>query len=84
MLGHGLGVQAPGIKEQQKAVYVMGHYQLLAHAAAVKVYREKYPQKRGGKIGIVLSTQVRERECVCVCVRARVCVCVRERKSVCG
>jgi len=60
-------------------VYVMGHTQLLAHAAAVKVYREKYPQKRGGKIGIVLSTQVRERECVCVCARACVCerVCVR-------
>lgn len=37
MLGHGLGTHAPGIKDQAKAVYEAGHYQLLAHAAAVKV-----------------------------------------------
>jgi beta-glucosidase/6-phospho-beta-glucosidase/beta-galactosidase len=58
VLGHGLGVMAPGIKDQQRAVYVVGHTQLLAHAAAVKVYREKYQEEQGGKIGIVLSTQV--------------------------
>lgn len=58
VLGHGIGVQAPGINDQQRAVYEVGHNQLLAHAAAVKVYRETYQEKQGGKIGIVLSTQV--------------------------
>jgi beta-glucosidase/6-phospho-beta-glucosidase/beta-galactosidase len=58
VLGHGIGVMAPGEKDQQRAVYVVGHTQLLAHAAAVKVYRGKHQEKQGGKIGIVLSTQV--------------------------
>ena len=41
VLGHGLGSHAPGVQDQAKAVYEAGHNQLLAHAAAAKVYREK-------------------------------------------
>lgn len=37
VLGHGLGVHAPGVKDQARAVYEAAHTQLLAHAAAVKV-----------------------------------------------
>ncbi|CAI0450271.1 unnamed protein product [Linum tenue] len=34
--------------------YLVTHYQLLAHAAAVKVYREKYQANQKGVIGITL------------------------------
>ncbi|XP_047314451.1 beta-glucosidase 12-like [Impatiens glandulifera] len=32
--------------------YLVAHYMLLAHAAVVKLYREKYQKKQGGEIGI--------------------------------
>nr|AEB61486.1 beta-glucosidase [Consolida orientalis] len=35
--------------------YITGHNQLLAHAAAVKVYKKKYQGDQNGKIGITLS-----------------------------
>ncbi|KAG9447398.1 hypothetical protein H6P81_013526 [Aristolochia fimbriata] len=35
-------------------VYISSHYILLAHAAAVKVYREKYQDTQRGSIGITL------------------------------
>ncbi len=63
VLGHGLGVHAPGVQDQRKAVYEAGHNQLLAHAAAAKVYREKYQATQGGKLGIVLSTQFKDALC---------------------
>ncbi|KEH30278.1 putative beta-glucosidase [Medicago truncatula] len=34
--------------------YLAAHYQLLAHAAAVKLYRTKYQASQNGKIGITL------------------------------
>lgn len=34
----------------------MAHYQLLAHAGAVKLYRSKYQQEQGGKIGITFNS----------------------------
>lgn len=34
--------------------YIVSHHQLLAHAAAVKLYREKYQRRQKGKIGITL------------------------------
>ncbi|XP_071933591.1 beta-glucosidase 13-like [Coffea arabica] len=37
--------------------YVVAHHLLLAHAAAVKIYREKYQKIQGGQIGISLVTQ---------------------------
>ncbi|KAL4034969.1 hypothetical protein IC575_003643 [Cucumis melo] len=36
--------------------YIVGHYQLLAHAAAVKVYKTKYQAHQKGLIGITLVT----------------------------
>nr|TKS11601.1 hypothetical protein D5086_0000071060 [Populus alba] len=35
-------------------VYIVTHHLLLAHATAVKVYKEKYQTRQGGKIGITL------------------------------
>ncbi|XP_050209673.1 beta-glucosidase 12-like isoform X2 [Mercurialis annua] len=37
--------------------YIVAHNQLLAHAAAVKVYRDKYQMKQKGQIGISLNTE---------------------------
>ncbi|XP_052188878.1 beta-glucosidase 12-like isoform X2 [Diospyros lotus] len=34
--------------------YIASHYQLLAHAAAVKLFKEKYQASQKGKIGITL------------------------------
>ncbi|KAJ9158709.1 hypothetical protein P3X46_024269 [Hevea brasiliensis] len=36
--------------------YVVAHHLLLAHAAAVQVYREKYKKNQNGQIGITLFT----------------------------
>ncbi|XP_042502235.1 beta-glucosidase 13-like [Macadamia integrifolia] len=36
--------------------YLVGHHLLLAHAAAVKLYREKYQKSQKGKIGITLNS----------------------------
>ncbi|XP_057536413.1 beta-glucosidase 24-like [Amaranthus tricolor] len=35
--------------------YLVAHYQLLAHAAAVRIYRQKYQASQKGVIGIVLN-----------------------------
>lgn len=61
--GYGNGGQAPGLKNMAENPYVSGHNQLLAHAAAVKVYKQKYQAAQGGKIGIVLSTEWKEPLC---------------------
>nr|CAA64442.1 beta glucosidase [Manihot esculenta] len=36
--------------------YIVAHHLLLAHAAAVKIYRENYQETQNGKIGITLFT----------------------------
>ncbi|XP_042480080.1 beta-glucosidase 13-like [Macadamia integrifolia] len=36
--------------------YLVGHHQLLAHAAAVNLYRGKYKVSQNGKIGITLNS----------------------------
>lgn len=36
--------------------YTCGHNMLLAHSAAVKLYKEKYQAMQGGKIGITVAT----------------------------
>lgn len=36
--------------------YIVGHYQILAHAAAATLYKQKYQACQKGKIGIVLAT----------------------------
>ncbi|KAJ8638097.1 hypothetical protein MRB53_012364 [Persea americana] len=37
--------------------YIVGHHLLLAHAAAVKLYREKYKSSQKGNVGITLTTR---------------------------
>ncbi|XAR54318.1 Beta-primeverosidase [Bertholletia excelsa] len=36
--------------------YIVGHHLILSHAAAVKLYREKYKHSQKGEIGIALSS----------------------------
>ncbi|WVZ03807.1 hypothetical protein V8G54_024613 [Vigna mungo] len=36
--------------------YLVTHHQILAHAAAVKVYRDKYQISQKGQIGITLNS----------------------------
>ncbi|CAK7331899.1 unnamed protein product [Dovyalis caffra] len=64
--GYDLGAMAPGristvVEDSYQSkntgateVYVVGHHLLLAHATAVKLYKEKYQACQGGKIGITL------------------------------
>ncbi|XP_030526659.2 beta-glucosidase 12-like [Rhodamnia argentea] len=65
VLGYGLGVTAPGRCSKWQMMnctggdsgiepYLVSHNQLLAHAAAVKMYRHKYQESQKGKIGIAL------------------------------
>eukprot|EP00873_Tetraselmis_striata_P014797 jgi/Tetstr1/435061/TSEL_024031.t1 len=53
--GYGTGVFAPGKKDTDgRATYRVAHHQLLAHAAACRLYRSKY-RSQGGRIGIALN-----------------------------
>jgi beta-galactosidase len=55
-MGYGLGVMAPGRKiNPHTEPYIAGHNMLLAHAYAVKVYRDEFQASQGGQIGITLS-----------------------------
>uniref|UniRef100_A0A6V7QWG8 Beta-glucosidase 12-like n=1 Tax=Ananas comosus var. bracteatus TaxID=296719 RepID=A0A6V7QWG8_ANACO len=62
--GYGTGTDAPGrcsadsgnctAGDSRTEPYTVCHHQLLAHAAAVRVYKEKYQTKQKGEIGITL------------------------------
>ncbi|MCC6682940.1 MAG: beta-glucosidase [Phycisphaeraceae bacterium] len=56
VLGYGLGVFAPG-RVSRNEPYIAAHHQLLAHALAVTVYREKY---NNGQIGMANNCDWRE------------------------
>lgn len=58
MLGHGQGVFAPG-RTSNSEPYLAAHHMILAHAKAVKLYREKYGFQKG-KIGIANNCDWRE------------------------
>lgn len=58
ILGYGQGVFAPGRKSRHEP-YIAGHHQLIAHAKAVNVYRNKYADQ-GGQIGITNNCDWRE------------------------
>jgi len=49
VIGYGDGIHAPGRHGQE---YIAGHNLLLAHANAVKIYRNEFQQKQKGLIGI--------------------------------
>ncbi|XP_058094328.1 beta-glucosidase 42 [Magnolia sinica] len=56
--GYCVGIFAPGRNENSLIEpYLAAHYQLLAHAAAVAVYREKFKAKQGGQIGISVDCE---------------------------
>ncbi|XP_056169441.1 beta-glucosidase 12-like isoform X2 [Syzygium oleosum] len=66
--GYGIGLTPPGRCSEWQRLnctggdsgiepYLVSHYQLLAHAAAVKLYRDKYQKSQKGKIGITLVSQ---------------------------
>lgn len=62
MMGSG-GNKAPGLpqfSESPKWPLVAGHNVLLAHAAAVQTYRNRYQAMQGGKIGITNNMDWRE------------------------
>jgi len=64
--GYDMGTMAPGrisvvVNDPHRSlntgateVYTVSHHLLLAHAAAVKLYKEKYQSCQGGQIGITL------------------------------
>jgi beta-galactosidase len=58
MLGYGQGIFAPG-RTSNSEPYLVGHQLILAHAKAVKVYREKYAHQNG-RIGITNNCDWRE------------------------
>ncbi|CBI23349.3 unnamed protein product, partial [Vitis vinifera] len=56
--GYGVGIFAPGRQEHSSTEpYLVAHHQLLAHAAAVSIYRNKYKDKQGGQIGLVVDCE---------------------------
>nr|BAO04177.1 hypothetical protein [Delphinium grandiflorum] len=56
--GHVIGIFAPGRSEHPSTEpYLVTHHQLLAHAAAVSIYREQFKAKQGGEIGIVVDCE---------------------------
>ena len=59
ILGYGQGVFAPG-RVSNSEPYLVGHHLLIAHAKAVKLYREKYQQTQKGIIGITNNCDWRE------------------------
>ncbi|XP_047316108.1 beta-glucosidase 42 isoform X3 [Impatiens glandulifera] len=56
--GYCIGIFAPGqSKNATTEPYLVAHNQLLAHAAAVNIYREKYQMKQGGHIGLAVDCE---------------------------
>ena len=58
-LGYGTGEHAPGIRSST-APLVAAHNMLLAHAEAVKVYRETFQPSQGGWVSLVVNCDWRE------------------------
>ncbi|KAF4302558.1 Glycoside hydrolase family 1 [Botryosphaeria dothidea] len=64
ILGYSTGLFAPGrtsdrkknpVGDSSREPWTVGHNLLIAHASAVKVYREEFKAKDGGQIGITLN-----------------------------
>ncbi|RMZ81256.1 hypothetical protein DV737_g2561, partial [Chaetothyriales sp. CBS 132003] len=64
ILGHHSGKFAPGrtsdrgrsaVGNSSTEPWIVGHSILIAHAQAVKIYRDKFKPKNGGQIGITLN-----------------------------
>lgn len=70
ILGYSTGYMAPGrCSDRSKSSegdsstepWAVGHNTLIAHGAAVKIYREEFKEKQGGQIGITLNGKRRSR-----------------------
>ncbi|KAI0702030.1 beta-glucosidase 1A [Cerioporus squamosus] len=59
VLGYATGVFAPGHKGN-KEHWIVGHNLILAHAYAVKLYRDEFKARQGGQIGITLDSSWQE------------------------
>ncbi|KAL2001430.1 hypothetical protein VTN02DRAFT_1787 [Thermoascus thermophilus] len=64
VLGYNTGVFAPGRTsdrtgspegDSSRECWIVGHNILVAHGAAVKVYREEFKERDGGEVGITLN-----------------------------
>lgn len=56
--GYDTGIFAPGRREHSSTEpYLAAHHQILAHAAAVSIYRNKYKDKQGGHIGLAVDCE---------------------------
>ncbi|KAK6605520.1 glycosyl hydrolase family 1 [Botrytis cinerea] len=64
ILGYSTGLFAPGhtsdrsksaVGDSSREPWTVGHNILIAHGAAVKIYREEFKAKDGGQIGITLN-----------------------------
>lgn len=56
--GYGSGIFAPGRYENASVEpFLAAHYQILAHAAAVDVYKKKFKATQGGEIGLVVDCE---------------------------
>lgn len=64
ILGYNTGLFAPGrtsdrtkspVGDSSTECWIVGHNLLLAHGAAVKIYREEFKEKDKGQIGITLN-----------------------------
>jgi beta-glucosidase len=64
ILGYNTGLFAPGhtsdrsksaVGDSSRECWTVGHNLLIAHGAAVKIYREEFKAKDGGEIGITLN-----------------------------
>ena len=56
VLGHGIGIHAPGKKDIGFTVYKVSYNLLKSHAAAFHVYNDEFKPKQNGKCGITLSS----------------------------
>lgn len=68
ILGYNTGLFAPGrtsdrakseVGDSSTECWIVGHNLLLAHANAVKIYREEFKAKDEGEIGITLNGRLR-------------------------
>lgn len=64
ILGHSIGAFAPGhtsdrtksaVGDSSREPWIVGHSILIAHAHAVKIYRDEFKSRDGGEIGITLN-----------------------------
>ncbi|KAL3497684.1 hypothetical protein ACH5RR_040416 [Cinchona calisaya] len=56
--GYCLGIYAPGRRDHSLTEPCLAaHHQLLAHAEAVSIYRNKFKDKQGGQIGLVVDCE---------------------------